>query len=53
MNRRIKSVSPAEDYTLNLLFTNGEERIYDCSSMLDFGVFKELRDKRYFQTSKR
>lgn len=49
MNPRIKSVFPIEDYMLDLVFTNGEERIYDCSSLLDFGVFKELRDKRYFK----
>ena len=49
MNPRIKSVSPSEDYRLNLVFSNGEERVYDCSSLLNFGVFEELRDKRYFK----
>ncbi len=49
MNPRIESVSPADDYTLKLVFTNGEEGIFDCSPLLDFGVFTELRDKRYFK----
>ncbi len=49
MNPRIKRVLPSEDYTLELVFTNGEERVYDCSSLLEFGVFEELRDKRYFK----
>jgi hypothetical protein len=29
-------------------FTNGENGIYDCSTILDFGVFKELKDLNYF-----
>jgi hypothetical protein len=33
---------------LRLIFTNGERGIYDCSSLLNFGVFKELGDKNYW-----
>ena len=29
-------------------FTNGENGIYDCLPILDFGVFKELKDLSYF-----
>jgi hypothetical protein len=29
-------------------FTNGENGIYDCLPILDFGVFKELKDLNYF-----
>ena len=49
MNPRIKSVSPTDDYKLELVFNNGEQGVYDCSHLLDFGVFKELRDNGYFQ----
>jgi hypothetical protein len=52
MNPRIKSVIAKDDYTLELAFTNGEHGIYDCSHLLDFGVFKELRDNRYFKSAK-
>ena len=38
-----------EDYRLMLFFTNGEQGIYDCSELLDFGVFQELQDKNYFK----
>lgn len=31
-----------------LIFTNGERGIYDCSGLLNFGVFKELENKNYF-----
>ncbi len=36
MNPRIKEVSTTDGYQLNLLFTNGERGIYDCSNILDF-----------------
>ena len=40
---------PTDDYKLVLTFTNGQRGIYDCTSLLDFGVFQELRDKTYFK----
>jgi hypothetical protein len=52
MNPRIKSVCPADDYTLELVFTNGDEGVYDCAPLLDFGVFEELRDKGYFKQAR-
>ena len=52
MNPRVSKVSTTNNYQLNLLFTNGEQGIYDCSSLLDFGVFKELKNKYYFTQAK-
>lgn len=49
MNPRVKAVQATDDYKLELLFTNGEQGIYDCADLLDFGVFKELQDKAYFR----
>ncbi|MEQ1558504.1 MAG: DUF2442 domain-containing protein [Methyloglobulus sp.] len=49
MNPRISEVAIAEDYRLRLIFTNGEQGIYDCSYLLNFGVFKELGDINYFK----
>ncbi len=48
MNPRVKSVIPQKNYRLYLTFTDGDKRIYDCSSLLNFGVFQELRDESYF-----
>ncbi len=48
MNPRISKVSATDNYQLSLIFTNGERGIYDCSNLLEFGVFKELKDKFYF-----
>ena len=49
MNPRVKKVIPTEGYKLILTFTNGENGVYDCLSLLDFGVFQELKDKSYFK----
>ncbi len=52
MNPRVSTVLGTDNYQLTLLFTNGEEGIYDCSGLLDFGVFKELKNKHYFSQAK-
>lgn len=49
MNPRVVSVTPTDNYTLLLVFSNGERRRYDCSGLLEFGVFRELRDTNYFR----
>ena len=52
MNPRVKKVSTTNTYNLHLVFTNGEQGIFDCSDLLDFGVFKELKNKQYFKRAK-
>jgi hypothetical protein len=49
MNPRVAAVVPQDDFTLELTFTNGETGVYDCSGLLDLGVFRELRELRYFR----
>ena len=49
MNPRVKEVIPTDEYTLKLTFKNNEQAIYDCSGLLNFGVFKELKDINYFK----
>jgi len=49
MNPRVKSVTPAENFKLQIEFANGERGVYDCTCLLDFGVFTELKDKNYFR----
>jgi len=48
MNPRVKSVTPRDDFRLEITFTNKEKGVYDCRHLLEFGVFKELKDRRYF-----
>jgi len=52
VNPRVSEVSTTNNYELNLLFTNGEHGVYDCSSLLDWGVFKELKSKQYFSQAR-
>ena len=52
MNPRVKDVRPNDDYTIDLIFDNGEERVFDVSPYLDKGIFKELRDINMFKSVK-
>ena len=52
MNPRVQSVTSTDQYELLLLFTNGETGVFDCSHLLDFGVFKELKDLNYFKQAR-
>jgi hypothetical protein len=49
MNPRVKSVTPGNDYTLEITFNNGEVGVYDVKPLLDIGVFQELKDVSYFK----
>jgi len=48
MNPRVTKVTPQSGYRLEIVFSNTEQGIYDCSHLLDFGIFKELKDVTYF-----
>jgi hypothetical protein len=49
MNPRVRAATAGDAYQLRLIFSNGEVGVYDCSPLLDFGVFRELRDPSYFR----
>ena len=42
-------MAPENDYRLRITFSNGEIGVYDCQPLLDWGVFRELRDVGYFR----
>ena len=52
MNPRVKKVTPNTNYTVRLIFDNGEEGIFDVKTYLDKGVFKELKDLHVFNSVK-
>lgn len=52
MNPYVKSVSPLENYQLEILFENGESRRFDVSPYLDRGIFVRLRDGALFQAAR-
>lgn len=49
MNPRVTDVVPRTDFRLELTFSNGEVRVFDCAPLLDLGVFRALRDERQFR----
>jgi hypothetical protein len=52
MNPRVKTVHPNPDYSLNLIFDNGETRRFDVTPYLEKGIFRELREMRNFNSVK-
>ena len=49
---RVSAVTPTEDYTLLLTFTNGEQRVFDVTPLLEMPAFKQLANKIFFQSVK-
>ena len=52
MNPRVKSVKALPNYKLSIVFSSNENKVYDCSSLLNFGVLHELKDEIYFNQVK-
>ncbi len=52
MNPRVKRVKPNPDYTITLVFTNGEVRRFDVKPYLNTGIFQELKDMSIFNSVK-
>ncbi len=50
MNPRVKDVKPNPDFTLTIVFDNGEQKIFDVKPYLDNGIFRELRDLKVFNS---
>ena len=49
MNPYVKQVRPLKDYQLELIFENGEQRIFDVKPYLKRGVFVRLQNRATFQ----
>lgn len=49
MYRSIKKVTPGDDYILSVLFDNGEEGLLDMKPILDFGIFKRIKNYDAFK----
>lgn len=46
----VKQAEYLDGYTLAILFSNGEKKSFDFSSLLDKGICGKLRDKSYFRS---
>ena len=40
----VKEVIPHDDYTLSLVFENGEKGVLDMKPVLEFGIFQRIKD---------
>jgi hypothetical protein len=49
MHPAITEVAPERDYVLSVVFENGEKGRIDLKPILDFGVFRGLRDYTKFK----
>ncbi|MBM4256213.1 MAG: DUF2442 domain-containing protein [Deltaproteobacteria bacterium] len=47
--KKVIAVKANEDFTLDLQFNDGSLKRFDAKPYLDYGVFSELKDIRYFQ----
>jgi hypothetical protein len=45
----VKEVRPHEDYTLSLVFENGEEGVLGMKPILNLGVFQRLKKYIFFR----
>lgn len=43
------SVTPRENYLLDILFDNGEKGVLDMAPFLKFGIFQQLQNPALFQ----
>jgi hypothetical protein len=52
MNPRVKKANPLNNYKLKVTFSDNSQGIFDCSQYLEIGVFKELKNVKYFNQVK-
>jgi Protein of unknown function (DUF2442) len=52
MSPKVIKVEALSDFTLRLVFENGEVKRFDVSPYLDKGIFVELQNIHYFQSVK-
>ena len=45
----VKEVVPCDNYILVIVFDNGEKGYLDMNPILDFGVFKRIKDPEAFK----
>ena len=50
MNPTVKTVKPIDNFILHIMFTNGEEKLFDVKPYLKLGIFSELNDLAMFNT---
>ena len=49
---RVAAVTALDEYRLDIVFTNGERRVFDASPLLTVPAFRPLQSKAFFQAVK-
>lgn len=49
---KVVVVKANDDFSLDLKFDDGSKRRFDVKPYLEYGIFKELKDKNYFKRVK-
>ena len=52
MNPHVKQVRPLEDYQLEVIFENGEQRLFNMKPYLQKGVFVRLQNRAVFRAAR-
>jgi hypothetical protein len=52
MNPRVVRVKALQGHCLDLEFSNGEQRVFDCNPYLALGVFQPLNDESRFSLAR-
>ena len=52
MNPYVKRIRPVDGYLLELLFQNGERRVFDLKPYLNRGVFVRLQNPAVFRAAR-
>ncbi len=52
MNPQVKEVKVLDNYTLELIFDNGEIGRFSMQPYLDYPVYEPLRDYNFFKTAR-
>ena len=52
MNPHVKQVRPLEDYQLEMIFENGEQRLFNMKPYLQKGVFVRLQNRAVFRSAR-
>ena len=52
MNPYVKHILPLDDYRLEVVFENGEQRVFDVKPYLQYGVFVRLQNRATFQAAR-
>jgi hypothetical protein len=45
----VKEVTPGDNYTLSVVFDNGEKGHLDMKPVLDFGIFQRIKNQNAFR----